>query len=93
MLASTSRDDTTRLWNLAMGMVRHTLNDHKTWISAVVFSPDGKLWRQLHRTAWLGSGTQRGKQRDTFDCHPHIKNGLKHAIEILANKLTGFRLF
>ena len=43
MLASTSRDDTIRLWNLATGMARHTLKSHKTWIFAVVFSPDGKL--------------------------------------------------
>ncbi|NMG18281.1 AAA-like domain-containing protein, partial [Brasilonema bromeliae] len=40
-LASGSRDNTVKLWNLN-GQLQHTLKGHSSYVTSVVFSPDGK---------------------------------------------------
>ena len=42
-LASSSRDGTARLWDMATGRVQNILRVHPSgWVNAVAFSPDGK---------------------------------------------------
>ena len=43
MIASASLDETVRLWDLATGAARRTLEGHLHVVWAVAFSPDGKL--------------------------------------------------
>jgi WD40 repeat protein len=40
-LATTSDDGTARIWDLATGTARATLNSHTNWVRGVIFSPDG----------------------------------------------------
>ena len=42
-MASASEDKTVRLWDSATGAARQTLEGHTSYVSAVAFSPDGKL--------------------------------------------------
>jgi WD40 repeat protein/beta-lactamase regulating signal transducer with metallopeptidase domain len=42
MLAAGSPDKLVRLWEVATGKLRATLDGHKSWIYCVAFSPDGK---------------------------------------------------
>ena len=42
-LASASRDETVKLWDLATGRIRRTFRGHSGPLSAVAFSPDGRL--------------------------------------------------
>ncbi|MEH1961164.1 MAG: serine/threonine protein kinase, partial [Nostoc sp.] len=41
-LASGSRDQTIKLWNLATGEQIRTLTGHSDWVESVAISPDGK---------------------------------------------------
>lgn len=41
-LATASRDRSVRIWDLATGAVKQTLDGHGVWLHAVRFSPDGK---------------------------------------------------
>jgi WD40 repeat protein len=41
-LATSSKDGTVRLWNVATSKVRTTLTGHTDWVYSVAFSPDGK---------------------------------------------------
>ena len=43
MLASGSRDNTVRLWNMAMGRERAMLTGHTDTMHAIAFSPDGAM--------------------------------------------------
>jgi roadblock/LC7 domain-containing protein len=43
LVASTSRDNTVRLWEAATGTCRSTLEGHSSTVTAVAFSPDGQL--------------------------------------------------
>ena len=43
MLASGSRDNTVRLWEVATGTVQHTLTEHTGDVTSVAFSPDGRM--------------------------------------------------
>ena len=52
-LASASGDSTVRLWDAATGAALQTLEGHTDWVSAVAFSPDGKM-------AGVGVGRQDG---------------------------------
>ena len=40
-LASTSEDETVRLWDVQTGVLKRTLVGHEAWVLSVVFSPDG----------------------------------------------------
>jgi WD40 repeat protein len=42
-VATALGDRTVRLWDVATGAARRTLEGHSEWVSAVAFSPDGKL--------------------------------------------------
>ena len=42
-MASSSIDETIKLWDPATGAPRQTLEGHSGWVMAVAFSPDGKL--------------------------------------------------
>jgi WD40 repeat protein len=39
---SASGDNTLKLWDLATGSERATLNGHRGWVTAVAITPDGK---------------------------------------------------
>ena len=41
-LASTSDDNTVRLWDAKTGANLQTLNGHMDWVVSVAFSPDGR---------------------------------------------------
>jgi WD40 repeat protein/predicted Ser/Thr protein kinase len=41
-LASASKDNTIKIWNLSTGQVIRTLTGHSNWVSSVAFSPDGR---------------------------------------------------
>jgi serine/threonine protein kinase len=41
-LASGSRDNTIKIWNLSTGQVRSTLTGHSGWVNSVAISPDGQ---------------------------------------------------
>ncbi|MFK0735411.1 MAG: WD40 repeat domain-containing protein, partial [Gloeotrichia echinulata HAB0833] len=41
-LASGSRDNTIKIWNIATGKEIRTLNGHSSFVNSVAFSPDGK---------------------------------------------------
>ena len=41
-LASGSRDETVRLWEVASGQEKATLQGHTNWVTSVSFSPDGQ---------------------------------------------------
>jgi WD40 repeat protein len=43
ILASASRDNTVKLWDLTKGMLRGTLTGHSSSVEAVAFSLDGQL--------------------------------------------------
>jgi WD40 repeat protein len=43
LVASTSDDDTVRLWEAATGTCRSMLEGYFDWVTAVAFSPDGQL--------------------------------------------------
>ena len=43
ILASGSRDQTIRLWNVANGQVLRALHQHTGWVTSVCFSPDGQI--------------------------------------------------
>src|SRR5438045_6587612 len=43
VLASTSRDQTVRLWDAHTGAALQTLEGHSDCVNAVAFSPDGKV--------------------------------------------------
>ena len=40
-LASRSRDNTIRLWDVAAGTIKHTLTGHRDYVRSVAFSPNG----------------------------------------------------
>ncbi len=43
LLASSATDGTLRIWDVATGLPRFTLQDHReSWFSGIAFSPDGK---------------------------------------------------
>jgi WD40 repeat protein len=46
LLATTSKDKTVRLWDVATRKELASLGGHDQWVWAVAFSPDGKLLRQ-----------------------------------------------
>ncbi|WDD32958.1 AAA-like domain-containing protein [Nostoc sp. UHCC 0926] len=48
-LASASRDNTIKLWNLDTGKEITTLTGHSSWVNSVVFSPDGKTLASASR--------------------------------------------
>jgi len=48
-IATGSRDDTTRLWNLDNRQTILSLTGHTGWVTAVAFSPDGNT---LATTSW-----------------------------------------
>ncbi|MGK7900273.1 MAG: trypsin-like peptidase domain-containing protein [Hormoscilla sp.] len=43
LLASGSRDDTIKIWNLGSGRLLRTLTGHSDWVRSVAISPDGQL--------------------------------------------------
>ena len=43
MLASSSYDNTVRLWESETGKLLHTFHGHTAWVRSVVWSPDGRL--------------------------------------------------
>jgi WD40 repeat protein len=43
LLASGSRDETIKLWEVASGRLVRTLSGHTSWVESVAFSPDGRL--------------------------------------------------
>ncbi len=70
-LASSSRDGTARLWEMATARVQHTLRAHPSgWVNAVAFSPDGKT---------LATGSSSG-----LVIHPkdHLNRGESGAIKL-----------
>ena len=42
-LASSSYDETVRLWDAATGVLKSTLTGHTRWILSIAFSPDGSI--------------------------------------------------
>jgi len=67
LLASTSDDETVRLWDVASGKPHgEPLKGHTNWVLDVAFSPDGKLlatasWDGTVRLWDVASGKQRGE--------------------------------
>jgi len=62
-LASGSEDHTVRLWDLATGKTRHTLEGHTKTVSCLAFSPDGRTlasgsFDQTVRLWDLGTGLE-----------------------------------
>jgi WD40 repeat protein len=43
LLASSSLDNTVRLWDPTTGALQKTLEGHSGWVRSVTFSPDGRL--------------------------------------------------
>ena len=43
VLASGSRDETVKLWDVASGRQLRTLSGHGSWVNSIAFSPDGKV--------------------------------------------------
>jgi WD40 repeat protein len=59
-LASGSRDKTVRVWDLEGGDAR-VLKGHESWVTRVVFSPDGKLLASASQAAKYNSGAKPDK--------------------------------
>jgi WD40 repeat protein len=67
------QDYSIRLWDLETGKELRRLSGHPTWVSAVAFSPDGRLaisagWDQLLRLWDLDTG----EELRTFTGHKHL---------------------
>lgn len=69
-IASSSNDETVKIWDADSGECRHTLKDHGRWTHWVVFSPDS---RRLASSADDGTlkiwDVDSGECRRTFECH------------------------
>jgi hypothetical protein len=57
LIATTSEDRTTRIWDTATGDLRATLTGHQGYVYGVAFSPDGTLIAPPPPTAAPGPGT------------------------------------
>ena len=55
-LATGGWDQTARLWVVATHQLLGTLTGDTNWVNAVAFSPDGRPWPPLERTAQYGCG-------------------------------------
>ena len=43
LVASSSKDNTVQLWDVATRAARHTLEGYSSWVISVAFSPDSRL--------------------------------------------------
>ena len=74
-LATTSDDQTVRIWDPATGQQRHTLTGHTRPVTAVAIAPDGTWLATGSGNPFGGDGTVRiwdpatGQQRHTLTGH------------------------
>ncbi|MFO8033741.1 MAG: WD40 repeat domain-containing protein [Candidatus Bipolaricaulota bacterium] len=75
LIASSSWDETVRIWNVDTGEQIQTIGGYESWVRAVDFSPDGKLVAAgalEHRLRWgllLVSDAATGRARMTSVAH------------------------
>ena len=55
-LVSSSDDGTLKLWDVASGLERKTLEGHGSLVAAVAYSPDAGFWLRPAGTTRSGSG-------------------------------------
>jgi serine/threonine protein kinase/WD40 repeat protein len=80
ILASSSSDQTVRLWNLDNGQLIHTLEGHTGDVGVVAFSPDGKVLASgSHDTTVKWWDVASGKLLGAFEGHTRRVRGLVFA--------------
>jgi len=77
ILASGGNDNTVRLWDLASGQSRRTLEGHTDWVRSVAFSPDGQTLASgaddnTVRLWDLASGNELRAVRSTRPGYRHV---------------------